>query len=254
MENTPYSNSISERFSQDIRLFELYQKEIRKTINKLETKIIELQRHVDGGGSIAILPKAIPKPYGGFATRVGLDDTPEIRELLSFAMSRRIDELKEYVDISLRMAFSYLISIFDARFDDIIVVYFNSIRNIFPDDKVRESKSNALSRLGFTEQMKFFKKNIGLDFGAILGKEMIKQIIERRECRNLVVHNSGFVDKYYRRNVPGTNLSVGDKYPLDYTYLESSIELFSLFFMHYYSELERKMGAFIDVPLPRSMT
>jgi|GEM_PF-3915387 len=238
-------DNIRERFSQNRRLFELYQQEIKKTIEKLEKQVNDLKIHVEQGGSIAIPSQSIKKPDGGYSTRIGLKDTPEMREVLTFAMNRKVDELKAYVEISLHMAFSHLMSLFDACFDDIVKVYLESVKRFFVNNQIWETTAREISRHSLKKQLSFFNKNAGIDFKSVLGDKMIFQVIERKECRNLIVHNEGFVDKFYVNNVKDTMLNIGEKYPLDYGYLDDSIDLLSLFIMHFSSEIELKLNTYI---------
>src|SRR5688500_16583244 len=120
-------NEISEKFRLDIRLLDFYVDDIRKSIAELNKETNELKQYVENGGSIEVESRTIVREEGTTSMTMGIADNPRTREVLSFALNNRIEQLKMYVDLSLIMSFTYLMTTFDAKYIDVIKIFLDSI-------------------------------------------------------------------------------------------------------------------------------
>ncbi len=223
---------ISESFRLDLRLLEFYLADIRKSIEKLKKESSELKNYVEGGGSIEVKSKTIVKEDGTTSRTMGIADNPWAREALSFALDNRIEQLKTYVDLSLIMSFTYLMTTFDAKYIDVIKTYFKSISDTFPSGVTVENKTMKFAYKSFARQMTSLKVNYNIDIENSIGKSAVKTLIEIRETRNIHIHNSGIVNRKYLDNVSTQLFSEGQYRIIDESYLEAAKDLIKEFFFN----------------------
>lgn len=232
---------ISEKFRLDIRLLEFYIDDIRKSIAELNKESNELKDYVVNGGSIEVKPKTEVHEDGRTYMTMGIADNPWSREILSFALNNRIEQLKKYVDLSVIMSFTYLMTTFDAKYIDVIKTYFESISSTFPADVTVDKKLMKFAYKSFSRQMTSLKTNYNIDFETILGKSTVESLIEIRETRNIYVHNSGIVNTKYLDNVKTSPFVEGKYRAIDESYLENSKDIIQTFFYELTHQINSKM-------------
>ena len=234
-------NQISDSFNQDIRLLEFYIDDIRKSLKELDKESNELKEHVESGGSIEVKSKTIVHEDGRTSMTMGIADNPWSREVLSFALNNRLEQLKKYVDLSVIMSFTYLMTTFDAKYIDTVKTYFDSISSTFPPEVTVDKKIMKFAYKSFSRQMASFKANYNIDFEALLGTNAIESLIEIRETRNIFVHNSGIVNSKYLENVKITSFVAGQYRTIDEPYLQNSKELLQRFFYELTHQIDSKI-------------
>jgi len=235
-------NDISEKFRQDNRLLDSYVDDIRKAIKEFNKQCDDLKNYMESGGSIEVEPKKTINDDGKVSIAMGIADNQWSREAISFGLNNRVEQLKQYIDLSLTMAFTYLLTTFDAKYIDVIKVYFNSISETFPEDVTVEKKLMKFAYKSVSRQVASLKMNYDIDFEKILGKSTIDSLIEIRETRNIHVHNSGVVNRIYLDNVTNTTKNEGEYRTIDETYLESSKETIQRFFYELTHQIELKLN------------
>ena len=233
---------ISEKFRQDIRLLDSYVDDIRKAIKEFNKECEDLKGYMEGGGSIEVEPKETINADGRVSIAMGIADNKLSREAISFGLNNRVDQLRKYIDLSLTMAFTYLMTTFDAKYIDIIKIYFDSISDTFPADVTVENKLMKFAYKSFSRQVTSLKMNYGLDFEKTLGKNTIDSLVEIRETRNIHVHNSGIVNRKYLDNVTNSERTEGEYRIIDQTYLEISKETIQRFFYEVSHQIELKLN------------
>lgn len=90
--------------------------------------------------------------------------------------------------------------------------------------RVAEKKVQSLGYKGLMDIMKYLNSQLKLDFDIKLPE--LLEACEIFQTRNIIVHNSGIINEIYIKNVIGTNLKVGYKYPLTEEYVRRSGEVF----------------------------
>ena len=174
------------------------------------------------------------------AMTVGMVDTPEMREVLSFALGNRAKELKEYIEISLTMAFSHFIVIFDSRYMDLISLFYENNPKFLKDTTLHD-KLMTFSYKPFKKQLNSILQNFKIDFFKLLGDQRTADLIEIRATRNIIVHNSSIVNDMYLKIVGNSTFSEGQKRPMTIEYFEQSTDLMQAFFYKLCEELEKKL-------------
>lgn len=223
-------DKISEKFNLDIRILEFYMKDIRKSIFELNKKSNNLKDYVENGGSIEIKSKTIVHNDGRTSMTMGVADNPWSREVLSFALDNRLEQLKKYVDLSVIMSFTYLMTSFDAKYIDVIKTYFESISSTFPPEVTVDKKIMKFAYKSLSRQIASLKENYNINLEKKLGCDTIEGLIEIRETRNIYVHNSGIVNKKYLENVKTSPFLEGQYRVVDESYLEKSKDLIQWLF------------------------
>ena len=233
---------ISESFRLDIRLLEFYIADIRKSIAELNRESSELKNYVESGGSIEVKSKTIVHEDGRTSMTMSIADNPWSREVISFALNNRIEQLKKYVDLSLIMSFTYLMTTFDAKYIDVIKTYFETISDTFPPGVTVENKTMKFAYKSFARQMASLKTNCNIDFEALIGKSAVETLTEIRETRNIHVHNSGVVNRKYLDNVSTPLFTEGQYRIIDDTYLEAAKDLIERFFYTLTEQINAKVA------------
>jgi hypothetical protein len=234
-------SKISDNFNQDIRLLEFYMDDIRKSLIELDKKIFQVKGYVESGGSIEVKSETTTNQDGRISMTTGMEDNPNSREVLSFALNNRLEQLKKYVDLSVIMSFTYLMTTFDAKYIDTVKTYFDYISAAFPPTDTVDKKIMKFAYKSFSRQMNSFKENYNMDFKAILGTSTIEKLIEIRETRNIFVHNSGIVNTKYLENVKATSFAAGEYRTIDEPYLHNSKELLQQFFHELTHQIDSKI-------------
>lgn len=229
--------SIRESFSLEVRTFERYLNDIHKSIVQLNEQIKDLETYINSGGSLDIPSRAIENST---ARTIGMIDTPEIREAARYALKNRIEELKFYIEISLTMAFSHFMAIFDARYLDLISLFYEQNPKLLVDITLERKLMNFTYK-PFKTQILSIQQNLRIDFYKLLGNQRVAELIEIRATRNMVVHNSGIINKLYLDVVENSSFTDGQKRPITVEYFEQSTELVQLFFYTLSEEIERKL-------------
>jgi hypothetical protein len=231
---------ITERFRLDIRLLDFYISDIRKSITKLEEENNQLKNYVKNGGSIEVKSKTLVREDGKTYTTMGVADRPWSRDVLTFALDNRLEQLKKYIDLSVIMSFTYLMSTFDAKYIDVIKIYFESISATFPADVNIENKTMKFAYKSFSRQIISLKANYNIDFETLVGKSTIESLIEIRETRNIHVHNSGIVNRKYLDSVKNSSFVEGQYRGIDEPYLGKAKELLKTFFYELTHQINSK--------------
>jgi len=229
--------SIQESFNKEIRIFERYLKDIHRSILELNKQVKELESYVENGGSLNFPSQAIENST---ARTVGMIDTPDVRRAVSYALENRTKELKEYIEISLTMAFSHFMTIFDSRYMDVISLFYECNPKLLKDVTL-ERKLMNFSYKSFGSQLNSIRQNLKIDFSKLLGDDRIEQLLEIRATRNIIVHNSSVVNDIYLAIVKTSPFSEGQKRPLTIEYFEKSTELMQMFFSTLCGELYEKL-------------
>jgi hypothetical protein len=231
-------STIKESFNREIRTFERYSNDIHKSLLMLEEQRKELEDYVNGGGSLNFPSRPVENST---AFTVGMFDTPEIREVMIYALGNRAKELEEYIEISLTMALSHFITIFDSRYMDLISLFYEQNPK-FLKDTTLENKLMGFSYKSFRNQLNSIQQNFKIDFFKLMGGNRVNELVEIRATRNLIVHNSGIVNDLYLSIVVASTFVEGQKRPLDITYFEYSTDLMQRFFAIFCDELEKKLA------------
>jgi hypothetical protein len=234
-------DKISEKFNLDIRLLEFYMEDIRKSITELNKESKELKDYVENVGSIEVKSKAVTHDDGRTSMTMGIADNPRSREVLSFALNNRIEQLKKYVDLSVIMSFTYLMTTFDAKYIDVIKTYFESISSTFPPEVTVDKKIMKFAYKSLSRQIISLKENYDIDVEKTLGRDTIESLIEIRETRNIFVHNSGIVNRKYLDNVKAPPFVEGQYRVIDEPYLEKSKDLIQWLFNELTHQVRSKM-------------
>lgn len=233
-------SSIRDSFNSEIRTFERYINDIQKSIGQLNKQVKEMETYIHNGGSLEIPSR--PVKDSTTAMTIGVVDTPEIREVFLFTLERRNEELKFYIEISLTMALSHFITIFDSRYMDLISIFYEQNPHLLKENVTLERKLMNFSYKPFKNQILSIKENLNIDFFSLLGKEKVAQLIEIRATRNLIVHNSSIINKIYLDIVKDSTLPEGLKRPITLEYFEESTDLHQLFFSILCEEIESKLN------------
>lgn len=234
-------NEISKKFRLDIRLLDAYIEDIRKAIKELNNEVDKLKKYIEKGGSIEVKPKIEISEDGKKSITMRIADNPSSREMLSFVLNERIEQLQKYIELSLIMSFTYLIAIFDAKYIDIIQTYFTSISECFPPHVTVEKKVMKFAYKSLDGQISSIKENHKIDFEIILGKNVIDSLKEIRETRNIYLHNSGIVNRKYLDNVLNSPLIEGEYRIIDKPYLENAKHIIQNFFYELSYQISSKM-------------
>jgi hypothetical protein len=92
-------NTVTESFRLEMRIFELYHQDTQKNLAALNNQVLDFEKYLTDGGSIAIESKAFTKPDGRKVMTMGVVDTPKSREIVAFATENRLKQAKQYIDI-----------------------------------------------------------------------------------------------------------------------------------------------------------
>lgn len=230
-------SSIQHSFDKEIRIFERYLNDIHKSIGKLNKQAKDLEKYIDSGGSLDIPSRPVKNST---AMTMGMVDSPEMREVASFALNNRMEELKSYIEISLTMAFSHFMTIFDSRYMDLISLYYERNPKLLQDITL-ERKLMNFSYKPFKTQILSIQNNMKIDFYKLLGLKRVADLIEIRATRNLIIHNSSIVNNLYLDIVEGSSFKEGEKRPMTIAYFEQSTELMQLFFSILSQEINDKL-------------
>ena len=170
--------NIRQSFQIDMRTFDLYQKDVQQNIEKIKQEVLDFQQFMQDGGSIEVKPGTAVNEHGKEVYTMGIDDNPYSREVVSYALERRIEQTRDYITISIIMALSHLISIFDAKCLDAYLCYVQSIPAPEGSTKTAEERVNEFGFKSFSSQIASWKGNVKVDFEKILGKAIIQELIE----------------------------------------------------------------------------
>jgi hypothetical protein len=118
-------------------------------------------------------------------------------------------------------------------------------------NQIIESKVNRLAYSSLDNFLKTFAKVFSIEVGDLNLLQILDQLIEIKETRNLLLHNNLVTNDFYikkTRNVKRAN-EIGRKLTVDKTYTENSLNLIADFIEIIVIQIRVKYGHFTILPL-----